>query len=73
MCDICNSNPCNNRCPNFSKKYTHYCSICDEGIDIGEEYIENDKGEYAHYECFDRLKSLLEFLGYDIKEMKDIE
>ena len=59
-------------CPSFvSQKATHYCSICDEGISEGEEYIENDVGEYAHWDCFSSMKELLEFLGYRIRIMED--
>ena len=58
------------QCPNFvSPKSSHYCSICNEGIYDGEEYIENDVGEYAHWECVDYGRDLVKFLGYEIKEM----
>ena len=60
------------RCPLYEPpKASHYCSICDEGIYDGEEYIENDCGEYAHWECFSSMKELLEFLGYRIRIMED--
>lgn len=51
-------------------KPNHYCSICKEGIQIGEEYIENDDGEYAHWECLDGKFSLADWLGYKIKIME---
>ncbi len=44
--------------------------ICGEGIYDGEEYIENQNGEYRHYECFYGMKDLLEWLGYNIKTME---
>lgn len=60
------------RCPNYEPpKANHYCSACGEGIYGGEEYIENDKGELRHYECFYGMKELLEWLGYEIKTMED--
>ena len=72
MCDICGHIPCVSRCPNYiAPKATHYCSICHEGIYDGEEYIENDDGEYAHWECVDYTRDLIKFLGYEIKEMED--
>ena len=38
------------RCPLYeSPKASHYCSICQEGIYDGEEYIVNEDDEYAHY------------------------
>ena len=74
MCEICRSYPCHPRCPNYiPPKATHYCSICDEGIYNGEEYIENDFGEYAHWECVDYGRDLDKFLRYEIKEMEEID
>ena len=62
----------NQRCPLYEPlKATHYCSICQEGIYNGEEYIENDDGEYAHFECVSYGKDMAEFLGYEIKEMNE--
>lgn len=60
------------RCPLYEPpKVSHYCSICSEGIFNGEEYIENDYGEYAHLECVDYGRDLARFLGYKIKMMED--
>lgn len=62
------------RCPNsVLPKSNHYCSICGEGIYDGEEYIENDKGDCRHYECFYGMRELLEWLGYEIKTMDDYD
>ena len=70
MCEICRSYPCHPRCPNhIPPKTSHYCSICKEGIYDGEEYIENSCGEYAHWNCVDYGRDLVDFLGYEIKEM----
>lgn len=72
MCSICGQTPCAARCPNYiPKKAKHYCSICEEGILDGEEYIENDNGEYRHYDCFGGMRDLMEWLGYSIKTMSD--
>ena len=72
MCSICGQTPCAARCPNYTpKKAKHYCSICEEGILDGEEYIENDIGEYAHWKCVDYGRDLVEFLGYEIKTMEE--
>ena len=60
------------RCPLYeSPKSSHYCSICGEGIYNGEEYIENDDGEYAHWECVDYGRDLAKWLGFDIKTMEN--
>ena len=72
-CEYChqygNHNP---RCPLYeSPKSTHKCSICQEGIYNGEEYIENDYREYAHWECVDYGRDLAKFLGYEIKTMEE--
>ena len=72
MCQLCRSYPCNCHCPNYiPPKVSHYCSICNEGIYDGEEYIENDDGKYAHWDCVDYGKDLAKFLGYEIKTMED--
>ena len=64
----------NPRCPLYKEnKSTHYCSICGDGILEGEEYIENDCGEYAHWECVDYGRDLAKFLGCAIKEMNTEE
>ena len=60
------------RCPNYNPpKTNHYCSICDNGICDEEEYIENEYGEYAHFNCFRSMRDLLEWLGYRINIMED--
>lgn len=62
------------RCPNYiPSKADHYCSSCGDGIYEGEEYIENDNGEYRHCGCIDGIGDLLEWLGYDIKTMESID
>lgn len=72
ICSICGQTPCNSRCPNYKPPMTdHYCSACGEGIYDGEEYIENENGEYRHYDCLCGMRDLLEWLGYEIKTMKD--
>lgn len=59
-------------CPNYdSPKTKYHCDICGEGIYDGEEYIVNDDGEYRHYDCFQSVRDLLEWLGYEIKTMED--
>ena len=71
MCQLCNSYPCDSRCPNHIPKATHYCSSCGEGIRDGEEYIENEDGECMHWDCFRSMRDLLEFLGYEILTMEE--
>ena len=73
QCDVCGRiNGHLSRCPEHEEiKPNHYCSICNEGIYDGEEYIENDCGDYAHWECVDYARDLAKFLGYEIKEMED--
>ena len=73
MCQLCNSYPCDSRCPNHIPKATHYCSSCGEGIRDGEEYIENEDGECMHWDCFRSMRDLLEFLGYEILTMEENE
>lgn len=72
LCEICGKIDCNSRCPNYMPAKTrYYCSSCGEGIYDGEEYIENQFGEYRHYECFYGMRDLLEWLGYKIKTMQN--
>lgn len=72
LCDLCRKDPCRLRCPNYHPpKTTFYCSSCGDGIYDGEEYIENQDGEYRHYECFHGMRDLLEWLGFDIKTMEE--
>lgn len=72
MCPYCLRDRCISGCPNYSPPKTyHYCSICGEGIYEGEEYIENDDGEFRHFDCFCGMRDLLEWLGYEIKTMED--
>ncbi len=62
------------RCPLYTlPKATHYCSICDEGIDYGEEYIKNIDDEYVHYDCLTNLSycAMIELLGGEIRIMED--
>ena len=72
-CEYCHQYISHNpRCPLYKPPRTsHYCSICQEGIFNGEEYIENDCGEYAHWECVDYGRDLVKFLGYKIKMMEE--
>lgn len=73
MCEYCHFTKCPPGCPNYNPgKASHYCIICEEGIYEGDEYIEND-GEYVHFDCVPGMRWLLDWLGYDVKEMEDIE
>lgn len=70
MCDICRQSPCDSRCPNYiPPNARYYCSACKDGIYEGEEYIENDKGDYRHIDCFSGMNELSEWLGYSVETM----
>lgn len=72
MCRLCLRNPCVKSCPNYiPKKAKYYCSLCGDGIYDGEKYIKNIDGEYRHYDCFQGMRELLEWLGYEIMTMED--
>ena len=59
------------RCPNYKiPKGDYYCSICGEWMYEGDEYIENNDGEYAHWDCIGYDRELLEWLGFEIKTME---
>ncbi len=62
------------RCPYYTPpKANHYCSICDNGIYDGEEYIENLDSKYAHYDCLTDLsyREIIKWLGGEIITMED--
>ena len=72
-CEYCGQYGSHNpRCPSYeSPKASHYCSICQEGIFNGEKYLENDCGEYAHWECVDYGRDLAKWLGHEIRIMEN--
>ena len=56
------------QCPNYEPpEARYYCSICEEGIYPGDDYVENSDGEYAHLECVDTGSEMAEFLGYKVE------
>ena len=64
--------PCS--CPNYEPPESNYtCAECGEKICYGDEYIENDAGDYAHWDCVVYGRDLAAFLGYEIKEMEEEE
>lgn len=72
MCGICGYTYCHPKCPNYvQEKCPYYCSICNQEIQTGEEYIENELGEISHWECVDYGRNLAKFLGYEIKTMEE--
>lgn len=73
MCEICRVSGGHARlCPYYtSPKTACHCSVCGEGIYDGEEYIENQNGEYRHYDCFYGIRDLIEWLGYKVRTMED--
>ena len=67
-CEYChwtNGHP--SSCPNADEiKYEHYCSICGNGIDEGEEYLVNNNNKYTHLDC-PTTKELVDFLGFEVQ------
>ena len=69
-CEYCHQLQHSSRCPLSPElKFNHYCSSCGEGIYEGEEYIENNDGEYIHYDC-PTTRELAEFLGHKVQIMR---
>lgn len=65
-CEYCRQFPHDSRCLLAPKpKFSHHCSICGEGIYDGEEYVENDYGEFVHYDYL-TIREMVEFLGYEV-------
>ena len=76
ICEICRQIPCHPSCPNYvPPKAARYCSICDEGIYGGEDYIVNIDDEYAHYDCVTNLgcREMIEWLGGEVNTMEDFD
>lgn len=60
------------RCPNYEpQRQQYYCSVCNDTIQNGEEYIRNDDGKYAHWDCVYYGRELAKFLGYEIRTMEN--
>lgn len=56
--------PCLPACPNYTQPNAkQYCSSCGYGIYDGEEYIENQFGEYRHKECFEGDERFIRVAG----------
>ncbi len=74
MCEICKSYPCHPRCPNYKPPTTYCkCYLCNDEIQIGEEYIESLNGNYAHLECcsLSGILDTIKFLDIEIKIMEE--
>ena len=72
QCDLCErTNGHVKGCPNYKPPQArHMCSACEMGIYEGEEYLENDYGDYRHFDCFNGMRDLLEWLRFDIRKME---
>lgn len=55
------------------KKYNYYCTICGGAIRDGEEYIENADYEYAHMDCLQDVKDVLDWFDCRVQIMSDGE
>lgn len=59
-------------CPNYTPVDTGVvCDICGEVIEYGDEYVENEMGEYAHLDCVDTGRDMANFLEVPIKELEE--
>ena len=38
---------------------------------IGEEYVKNEDNDYIHYDCIEGDKWLVNWLGFEVKEMEE--
>ena len=52
-------------------KSSHVCVLCENQIQIGEEYIKNEDNDYIHYDCIEGDKWLVNWLGFEVKEMEE--
>ena len=78
-CDVCGQTGGLHRygCPegHSTEKPNEICCECQEGIYVDDEYIENEHGDVMHYDCSYNLttRQLIEWLGSEIKRMKDYD
>lgn len=55
-------------CPNEeSSESRHNCIICDENILIGDDFVKNHNGDYAHYDCVNYIKE-----SFNVEQFFDI-
>lgn len=63
----------NPRSPNYIPPHSKYvCTICNESIHNGDEYIESWNGEMAHWGCICGVNHLLEWFGCSVETMEDV-
>ena len=75
MCDICNSTPCLDGCPNKPEPNSiGECIECCKPIYIGENYA-IIQGELFHEECLEEFSvdDWLDMLGSSVKEAEPYE
>lgn len=73
MCELCRQTICPPLCPNYViKNADAICELCNNAIEIGEEYIENPAGECIHFECrcYMTDRKLLKWLEMPVKTMR---
>lgn len=52
------------RCPSYIPDKSPYsCSLCNEPINYGDEYVKNFDGDYAHWECVEVSKEVCKWFG----------
>lgn len=55
-------------CPNEEPSESrHDCIICGENILIGDDFVKNHNGDYAHYDCVSYIKE-----SFNIEQFFDI-
>nr|DAT43599.1 MAG TPA: LIM domain protein [Caudoviricetes sp.] len=70
MSQVCRNNIYDQICsePTTTNKK---CSLCGEYICVGDEYVENYNGQYAHLDCLNCNRKSIEFLGEEIMTMNN--
>ena len=57
--------------PYFIKDKTGYiCCECKEYIQYGDDYVENENGEYIYANCIPSNNWIIGWLGYKIKKLE---
>lgn len=72
-CEICHDVSRHKRgCPYYKPTSPlRCCSICEDVIETGDKYIQNQDGEFAHLHCFYDADELASWFGINIQIMED--
>jgi len=70
MCDVCHSNPCLSRCPNYTDKSLTSCTHCQESLYADSDVCIYDDEIFCSEECIVRtLKCRNEIINRRLEDI----